>query len=377
MGGDGAWYHRSPVIPVEPPDRRPVAPGDSVLVAGPRLFRRNLRVGLLVGVPLSVIFLFLAVRGLDPGEVADALRGADPLPVAGAVALIGVIYSVQAARWRWIARRSARMRWRGFLRLVIASVAVNNVIPGRPGEVLRGYWLGRAAAIPQNRAFSTVLVDRSSDVLFLVLAFSMIFPLVPHPSWLRHVYLAALVVGGLLCCALAIARLHTGGRQLAPMFVLDRLRRSRLGRQLSGLVHGTGALVNRRDMVVVLAFTAAAWFCWALAAWLVADALGIGVSPLEIAFLTTVINLGSAIPSSPGFVGTFQWLCVSGMALFGIGQAEALAFSIIMQAIWYIPTTAFGVLVLTHRGITAWSSAEMPDLSHQYDRAGQQTPANP
>ena len=128
-------------------------------------------------------------------------------------------------------------------------------------------------------------------------------------------------------------------------------------------MHGTGALVNRRDVVVVMAFTAVGWSCWAFAAWLVADALGIGVSPLEIAFLTTVINLGAAIPSSPGFVGTFQWLCVSGMALFGVGQAEALAFSIIMQAIWYIPTTAAGVILLMHSGIRGWSSEGMPDLS--------------
>ena len=112
-----------------------------------------------------------------------------------------------------------------------------------------------------------------------------------------------------------------------------------------------------------MAFTAVGWGCWACAAWLVADSLGIGVSPLEIAFLTTVINLGAAIPSSPGFVGTFQWLCVSGMALFGVGQAEALAFSIIMQAIWYIPTTAAGAVLLMHSGITAWSSDGMADLS--------------
>ena len=363
MRQDRRWYSRSPVPPVEPPISSSAAPQDGSVIASPRLFRRNIMIGLLVGVPLSLIFMFLAVRGLHPGEVADALRGADPLPVVGAVALIGVIYSVQAARWRWITRRSAEMRWRSFLRLVIASVAVNNVIPGRPGEVLRGYWLGRAARIPQNRAFSTVLVDRSSDVLFLVLAFSVVFPFVPHRSWLRHVFFAALVVGVQLCCTLAVARLHTGGQRLAPARVLDRLRRSRPGRQLSGLVHGTGALVNRRDVVVVMAFTAVGWSCWAFAAWLVADALGIGVSPLEIAFLTTVINLGAAIPSSPGFVGTFQWLCVSGMALFGVGQAEALAFSIIMQAIWYVPTTAAGVILLMHSGIRGWSSEGMPDLS--------------
>ena len=192
-------------------------------------------IGLLVGVPLSLIFMFLAVRGLHPGEVADALRGADPVPVAGAVALIGVIYSVQAARWRWITRRSAHRRWRSFLRLVIASVAVNNVIPGRPGEVLRGYWLGRAARIPQNRAFSTVLVDRSSDVLFLVLSFSVIFPFVPHRSWLRHVIFAAMVVGGLLCCALA-SRDCTGGWQLARGACSRPAAQVPLGRQLSGLV---------------------------------------------------------------------------------------------------------------------------------------------
>jgi hypothetical protein len=51
------------------------------------------------------------------------------------------------------------------------------------------------------------------------------------------------------------------------------------------------------------------------------------------------------------------------MALFGVGQAEALAFSIIMQAIWYIPTTAAGVVLLMHSGITAWSSEGMADLS--------------
>ena len=189
------------MTPVEPPNSSSAAPQDGSVIASPRLFRRNITIGLLVGVPLSLIFMFLAVRGLHPGEVADALRRADPLPVVGAVALIGVIYSVQAARWRWITRRSAQMRWRSFLRLVIASVAVNNVIPGRPGEVLRGYWLGRAARIPQNRAFSTVLVDRSSDVLFLVLAFSVDLsvraaPVMAPPRVLRR-------PGGRRCCCAA------------------------------------------------------------------------------------------------------------------------------------------------------------------------------
>jgi uncharacterized membrane protein YbhN (UPF0104 family) len=120
---------------------------------------------------------------------------------------------------------------------------------------------------------------------------------------------------------------------------------------------------------VVALLTAAGWACWALAAWLVASSLGIGVSPLEIVFLTTVINLGAAIPSSPGFVGTFQWLCVAGMALFGVGQAEALAFSIIMQAVWYIPTTLIGMLLLGHSGVSAWLAGRVPNDNFEHGRA--------
>ncbi len=218
--------------------------------------------------------------------------------------------------------------------------------------------MGRAGRFARARAFSTVVVDRSSDVLLLVVAFAVTFPFVPHPSWLRHVFVAAIVLGALLAAALAVARLHVGGKRLPATGACPA---AGCDEQLDGFIHGAGDLVNRRDAVVLTVLTAAAWGCWALAAELVASALGIDLSPLEVIFLTTVINLGAAIPSSPGFVGTFQWLCVSGMALFGIGKAEAVAFSIIMQASWYVPTTVAGVVLLGRSGLTRWWSDPIAD----------------
>ena len=336
-------------------DRRAKSQVDGAQADGSPLLRRNLMVGFLVGIPLSLVFLYLAVRGLQPDEVADSLTRGEPVRIALAVALMGVIYSVQAVRWRWIARRDGRLPWSLFLRFVICSVAVNNVVPGRPGEVLRGYWLGRVLRMRQARAFATVVVDRSSDVLFLVAVFAATFAFVRHPPWLRHVFIAAMVLGALVVAAFAAARWHVGGHR-SPVGVLSRrLRHSRPGLHAARFVHGAGASVNRRDVAVLAALTCTVWACWAAAAWLVASSLSISVSPLEVVFLTTVINLGAAIPSSPGFVGTFQWLCVSGMALFGVGQADALAFSIIMQAVWYVPTTLIGLPLLMHTGIAAWS----------------------
>jgi uncharacterized protein (TIRG00374 family) len=318
----------------------------------------------VVGVPVSVVFLYLAVRGLQPGQVRDALSRAQPPQVAAAVLAMAAIYSLQAARWRWIGRHVGMLGWLTYLRFVLSSVAVNNVVPGRPGEVLRGYWLGRALRIPQARAFSTVVVDRSSDVLVLVVAFAATYPFIPHRSWLWHILVAAVVLAAVIALCLLLTRWHVRSEGGLSSFVSERVRASWLARQLSGLARGTGAVVNRRDAVVVAAITVVVWALWAVAAWCVGSSLGLSMSPLELIFITATINLGAAIPSSPGFVGTFQWLCVAGLALFGVGQTEAFAFSIIMHAVWYIPTTLIGLGLLLRRGASAWSaSGDLAELS--------------
>src|SRR4051812_34568857 len=114
------------------------------------------------------------------------------------------------------------------------------------------------------------------------------------------------------------------------------------GRQLSSLIRGTAAVVGRGDLAVAIALSAAAWILWAAGLWLVADSLGIDLALWQAAFMTGLVNLGTAVPSSPGFVGTYQWLCVSGLGLFDVGARQAFAVSLVLQAAWVVPTTAAG-----------------------------------
>ena len=80
------------------------------------------------------------------------------------------------------------------------------------------------------------------------------------------------------------------------------------------------------------------------------------------------LNLGVAIPSSPGFVGTYQWLGVSALALFGIGREEGLAFAICMQAVWYVPTTIVGAVILVAHAKGAWRSGQIFDFGSPTSR---------
>jgi len=103
--------------------------------------------------------------------------------------------------------------------------------------------------------------------------------------------------------------------------------------------------------------SALAWTAWAFSAWLVASSLGIALTPLEVLFVTAVLNLGVAIPSSPGFIGTYQWLGVSALGNLGVGHADAFAFSVLMHAAWYVPTTIAGVVLALRKVPTAVAGA--------------------
>jgi uncharacterized protein (TIRG00374 family) len=309
--------------------------------------RRLIWVAAVVGIPASAVFLFLAVRGADLGAVWQTLQGVRWAPLLLAVVCIGLVYWFQAARWRRIAATSASQRQ--FVEMVLAGVAVNNVLPGRVGDLLRARWVSRGA-YSGGRGLATVVIDRAFDLLVLAFFLVATLPLVTDEPWVDRIVVGSVLALGLVCLGLYAARAYTlrnprarrSHRGLARRFARDTLE---------GLAEPLG---TSRGMLVAL--SVAAWLAWSVAAILTARAVGVELSLVDAVFVTAVMNLGVAIPSSPGFVGTYQWLGVSALALFGVSQEAGLAFAIAMQAVWYVPTTVVGAVLLVRRARSAWSA---------------------
>jgi uncharacterized membrane protein YbhN (UPF0104 family) len=306
---------------------------------------RAVLLGLVVGVPVSLVFLWLAVRNADLDEVRSVLGQSAPGLVALAVLAMAGVYAGQAARWRAIAR-TPEVSTARFGEMVVSGVAVNNVLPGRAGDLLRARWLQLAARIQGGRALASVFVDRAFDVLALVVFLAVSLPFVADAQWLRRIAIGGLFLLVALALVLAGARVYTRRRPR------DRKSgRGLLRRVARDTVEGLADPIGRLRAVGLVGVSLGAWAMWALGAWLVARSLGIELSATEVVFVTAVVNLGVAIPSSPGFIGTYQWLGVSALALFDVPTDEALAFSILLQAVWYVPTLIVGGALLVRRGI--------------------------
>jgi uncharacterized protein (TIRG00374 family) len=274
------------------------------------------------------------------------VQGVKPAPLLGAVVCMAGVYWLQAARWRKIAHTGAsQLR---FVEMVVAGVAVNNVLPGRIGDLLRARWVSRGA-FSYGRGVATVVFDRGFDLVVLLTFLLATLPLVTDESWVDRIVVGAVIAVALLGLGIVAARAYTrrrpGGRRhrnLVRRFARD---------VLDGLSEPLG--VTRTQELVLL--SVAAWLTWALGAYLVARSVGVELTMLQAIFVTAALNLGVAIPSSPGFVGTYQWLGVSALALFGVPKDSALAYAIVLQAVWYVPTTLVGLGLLLSGTTRRWS----------------------
>ena len=305
---------------------------------------RAAAVGLALGLPVSALFVWLALRGADAGEVRSALAGADMPELLLAEAAFAVMYAAQAERWRRIAALPAS--WRTYAAMVVSSVACNNVLPARVGDLLRARWLARAAGVPSGRALATVVLDRASDVVVLFGFLLLTLPEVVGSGWSRQLGIAALAL------VVAIAAVLLSARVYARRRARDRLlARSLLRRVARDVVDGLAEPLGRRRLAGAALLSLAAWLAFAAAVVLVARSVDVRLDAVDALFATAVVNLGVAIPASPGFVGTYQWLGVASLGAVGVERSPALAFAILLQAAWYVPTTVLGGSLLGWRGL--------------------------
>jgi len=307
---------------------------------------RSVVLGLVLGIPFSILFLWLAIRGVSFEEVWTALSGANTALVMLAIPCLLTLFALQGLRWRHLVEvpQPALPRRSVFVVLMFVGTAITNVVPGRPGDVARGIWLNRLGPIPIARSFTSIGVDRAMDVATVLVFLLVCMPFVAHPPWLitLAIVASALVVGALI--VLAVAWWYTRYRRPGhPDAAIERGERSWWRYQASGILRGLAVLSRPRDFLAALAWSFVGWFVNIIGSWLIAESLGLSIGLSGAVLVTTVLALGSAIPSSPGMIGTFQWLAVASLGVVGVGRADALAFSILLQASWYIPTTLSGV----------------------------------
>jgi hypothetical protein len=78
------------------------------------------------------------------------------------------------------------------------------------------------------------------------------------------------------------------------------------------------------------------------------------VSFFVLMLMTAVVNLATTLPSSPGYVGTFDEPGIEILKVFGVGESIAAAYTLVLHAALWLPITLLGFFFMTRQGVR-WS----------------------
>lgn len=300
--------------------------------------------------------LYLALEGLDWHAFFAALRTLSPYFLAVSLLWQLLALLVRAGRWSLLlAPETGHRLVAAFVGEAIGDLG-NSFLPARAGEAARTVWLARILGARLSFVVGTAAVERVSDAIFLALVTFALMLMLPHvPFWLMAAAGIFLLLGiialGILSFLPAFSHAFA---PLARRLHLPHKLAHRVVEVLHDIGTGSRSLMHHPGRTAgYIALTAAMWACDAAAIFYLAqafhDALGLAQSLLFLAAL----GLSSAVPSTPGYIGIFQFVAVAVLVPFGLSRADALAIVLVYQATTILQQLLWGGLgwsVLQYRG---------------------------
>lgn len=315
-----------------------------------------------LGVAVSAVLLWLALRGLHLDDVAAALRGARYawlLPGVG-VYFIGVW--ARAWRWHYLLRPLKRIPTGRMFPIVAIGYMGNNIYPARAGELLRAYVLRRQEAVPISASLATILVERVFDGVvmlgFVFLNLGELSGLTAYSGFIGSIQQVA-VWGAVVFLAAVAAFLIMAARPAAAARLLgwfvDRLIPARHRPGLHGFVErflgGLASLRSPADVVMVLVTSTVIWLLETGKYWFVMHAFPFEVSFFALMLMNGIVNLTTTLPSAPGYIGTFDAPGIALLTSYGVAPEVAAGYTLVLHGALWLPITLLGAYYMARLGL--------------------------
>jgi glycosyltransferase 2 family protein len=313
-----------------------------------------LRIALSLG--LSVVFLWIALRGVSWQETADALRAAHIIYVP-LIFIVGVVsLYFRALRWGVLLGPIATVGRRSLFAATAMGFAANMLLPLRAGEVLRPWLLARKESLPLAPTMATVAVERLFDMAVLLLFFGVATLTLPlPPEWRRYGWFFLGTFAAFLGLLVVLQRLPV--RTVAVLGMVLKPLPERISAPFLRVVHqfadGLGSLTSVAAIALAVAYSLMVWLG-------VAAAFGFGILAFDLSVpwmrgalsLTAIVAIAISVPGGPGFIGMFQVGCEVALGVYGIVKSVAFSYSVLEHVVQFASSVLPGLYFFLRENLT-------------------------
>jgi glycosyltransferase 2 family protein len=308
------------------------------------------RIVTILGFAISIVLLYFSLRGIRFAEIARTFDHADMRLIFVPFLFIAIAVTSCAFRWSRVCGGNARFG-DAWVALMI-GLFVNNVLPARIGEVARGYVMSKKTGLSLTYTLSTVFADRFFDLIGLLTITFVFFPKQALPPTVSKAILALVLL--LIICIVTMILLSR--KQFAGVIarMLHNIKKPFFSKMAHRILEVQENLRRVNSPLNLLSFTAlslVSWMAMSTALYFVALSLGVNISYAYVPFVCALLNMGLTIPSSPGYIGVYQFLLTNLLLIFAVPKAEAFTVSVLFHASWYLPYNVVGAILLVKENL--------------------------
>lgn len=309
---------------------------------------------LILWLVLGGILLYLALRNVEIRKVWSTLTQANGWYISLALLSVAINTWGKAVRWQVLLSPSNKpVSLRSLLATILIGQTINWYLPGRVGDLTRIYLVGKNG---QSRTFTlgTIGLEKIIDWVSYLLIFLWTLILLPLPAIVSDsVYTLAIATLVMVAIVFLLARypiiFAALLRRVLSVFP-DRIHRFITPRIDAGL-ESLKVFRSRTEIVKLVMWSALIWGTSIWTNHLVGQALGMQLPVLASMIVLVVLLAGVVVPSIPGRIGIFQYLCILALSPFSIDQAMSVSYGILLQGIIMLPTTLVSLALMSILGL--------------------------
>ena len=314
--------------------------------------------GNILGLLLSAVCLYLVFQKVDMDRLWASLASLNYGFLAAALAVFLTTFLVRTTRWQSLLSPTKEVPYRRLFSVIFIGYMANNVLPARLGELVRAYVLSKKEGVRKSTTLATIFIERIFDglsLLFILGAFMLAYETgaitldAPLPGWVTKAGLFAgagfLGAFGFVLTLEFFPKSADWARGLIQKFAPAKIA-GKLEGILGAFVEGVSCLRSFPRLLFVFGASLLIWGIEGTTYFLLGEAFGMQL-PIHVFLVTMVlVNLGTIIPSAPGFVGSFQLFCVMALGLFGVSKEVGLSYGLVLNMGEYLPVTLLGIAFL-------------------------------
>jgi uncharacterized membrane protein YbhN (UPF0104 family) len=303
------------------------------------------------GLLISAFFLWYTFHNIHLSEFR-ALRAAHPIWILGVLGFTAASYTLRCVRWTQMMPRTGRSLRAHFsvcARVLMTSLAANNILPLRIGDIMRIFTYSGDLGTSPSIILSTVILEKLLDIFVLVLIFVSTVGNIatPHLRLIANISLAVSAIG-LLILLVAARSLQAPVQRLFARLPAGPLVKKiehwiTLALDATGRLGVTGSLLLLLQSVII-------WTCEGMIFLSAIRLIGLSVDRIAAWLAVSFANLSYLIPSSPGAIGPFELAVKTSLVNHGASISQAAVFGLAIH-VWLLlsVTGAGGIIFLAHR----------------------------